>query len=72
MKVNVLCQGRISSELQYGSDADQTRGEGATMNIQFPLEAVVELVYARDGGELMVMEVNVVSVDVDNSSWYDE
>ena len=54
------------------SDADQTRGEGATMNIQFPLEAVVELVYARDGGELMVMEVNVVSVDVDNSSWYDE
>ena len=72
MKVNVLCQGRISSELQYGSDADQTRDEGATMNIEFPLEAVVELVYARDGGELMVMEVNVVSVDVDNSSWYDE
>lgn len=72
MKVKVLCQGRISAELQYGSDADQTRDEGATLDIEFPLEAIVELVYAHDGGELMVMEVNVVSVDVDNSSWYGE
>ncbi|MDZ4197268.1 MAG: hypothetical protein U1C51_08520 [Candidatus Izemoplasmatales bacterium] len=72
MKVKVICQGRISAELQYGSDADQTRDEGATLDIEFPLEAIVELLYAHDGGELMVMEVNVVSVDVDNSSWYDE
>jgi len=72
MKVKVICQGRISAELQYGSDADQTRDEGATLDIEFPLEAIVELVYAHDGGKLMVMEVNVVSVDVDNSSWYDE
>jgi hypothetical protein len=72
MRVRVECHGSISAELQYGSDADQGRGDGATFPVSFPLGCTVELSYEMDGDDLTVMDVEVTSIEVDNSSWFDE
>lgn len=72
LRVRVECRGSISAELQYGSDADQGRGDGATFPVSFPLDCTVELSYEMEDGELTVMDVEVTSIEVDNSSWFDE
>lgn len=70
MKVLVHCVGSINATFQYGSDSDQVHGEGTSLRMSFPLEGDVELTYDMDGGELVVMEVDVTSMAVDTSSFF--
>lgn len=66
-RIFVVGDGVVSVELQYGSDNDQERGDGQTLNDSFPFEFEVTLKY-NDKGKLVIDEVD--KLDVDTSSFY--
>ena len=66
---NILVSGDgvVSVELQYGSDHDQVKGDGQTLNDSFPFEFEITLKY-NDKGKLVIDEVD--RLEVDTSSFY--
>lgn len=65
--VHVKAFGEIGVELQWGSNGDLRRGDGATLDECFPFEcSIVALV--TPGGDF---EVEDVSLSVDTSSWWE-
>ena len=72
LKVQVMCFGTAYATLQYGSNADQRRGDGVTMPINFPLESEVHVTISNSDSNLEIVDVEVEQFNVDNESWYEE
>jgi very-short-patch-repair endonuclease len=63
----VAGDGVVSVELQYGSDNEQTTGDGQIMDDSFPFEFELTLKY-NEKNKLQIDEVD--KLDVDTSSFY--
>lgn len=57
--------GSLDCELQYGSGSDIKRGDGATINESFPIDALISVKYSAPLGSSM----KVNHLKVDTSSW---
>ena len=62
-------EGNVGVRLQYGSDGDQRRGNGAVMNNSFPFSSTLE---AKVGKKLKYSNVTIASFEVNTDSWYGE
>lgn len=67
-QINVQGRGAISVELQYGSDGDQLRGDGAKMYDNFPFHFDLTLEYNKRD-ELQITDVK--TLEIDTSHYYE-
>jgi len=70
--IRIECSGNISAMFQYGSDADVNRDFGGRYSYSFPFDTDVVVKYGIDGGEIVVMAIEVESFLVDTDDWYGE
>jgi len=64
-EINVIGQGTIEVELQYGSDGDQTRGDGHIQSDSFPFDFDLYLSYDKKS-KLYIKDDATITINTDS------
>jgi hypothetical protein len=67
-KIDIVASGTLSVRLQYGSDHDLDKGDGAEMYESFPFECQMEMTIDIDFSK---SKCEMLDFDVDTSGWYE-
>tara|TARA_R110002050_G_scaffold142924_1_gene268222 strand:- start:44 stop:892 length:849 start_codon:yes stop_codon:yes gene_type:complete len=67
-ELDILAEGTVKVRLQWGSDGDLRRGDGAEMNTSFPFESSLN---AKFNKKIQYSKIELDNFDVNTDSWYE-